>query len=802
MTLGLVPPPPGQPRLERRVGEFHAFVADLVEAVELERDAGRRLAELWDVEGDPQAALLARLWSFVAEGVAAYAELTAGEAYLPTAYDWTDLRRLAALVGHRPRPGAAAQGWVLAEVDKGAAPVVPAGTRVQAPGTPERSAQTYEVAEDTRLDAAWGALTATPPLTPQAVSGRTIRFRGDPGFRPGQRVLLVSEQTGSATPRPAAVTSVVAREADIGTSLVTFDRELGPLLPGGGGPYAAYHVVASAGSARRLDKVLRIPAKGDAEDLPLKYTDTAVASATLHLDAFLDALSIGRQVAVADWGANPRRAGIGTIASHEPFHWQVAPGTNVRVSKVTFATALSVLSGSRRATGDAVRARPAARPRAPRVRHRPHAPAPASRACRRARPRGGRDQRRARGPDHRGGRGGRAGRYRRADRAARRASRRACWPARRRAATCCACATARAPKPCSAAATPPGAASGSTVPDAPVAHDVGETGDPASTLVVRVDGVQWQELPSLYAAGPAQAYVVVLSEDGGVEVRFGDGAQGARPPTGRGNVTATYRVGGGTAGEVESGAISTLLGAVRGVKKVSGAGPTTGGADQDDERRLRQLAPARARAFGRLISREDAVDLALGYPGVTHAAAWHGEGVPGCGCGPAGLHVAFVRAGTGGPRAARAGGGRGADGLPRRAPRHHGRDLRLRRDGDHARARRHAGGRPAARGRHGARRCGSRAGGPGGSADRVGARARPGARPVGRADSPARGAGRARRGRAHARRRGVHGPQGGRALRASRSRGNARSAGGRGVSGPSKLAVASSLREHRGEVPL
>ena len=43
-------------------------------------------------------------------------------------------------------------------------------------------------------------------------------------------------------------------------------------------------------------------------------------------------------------------------------------------------------------------------------------------------------------------------------------------------------------------------------------------------------------------------------------VEFGDGVQGARLPTGRGNVTRIYRVGGGTAGEVESGAIDSLLG--------------------------------------------------------------------------------------------------------------------------------------------------------------------------------------------------------------------------------------------------
>ena len=107
---------------------------------------------------------------------------------------------------------------------------------------------------------------------------------------------------------------------------------------------------------------------------------------------------------------------------------------------------------------------------------------------------------------------------------------------------------------------------------------------------------------------------------------------------------------GGKAGEVESGAIATLLGSVRGVKKIHGAGPTEGAADQDDERYLRRLAPTRARAFGRAVSAEDLVDLALGYPGVTHAAVWTGAGPPGCACGRSGLHLAFIRSGATAPR--------------------------------------------------------------------------------------------------------------------------------------------------------
>ena len=44
------------------------------------------------------------------------------------------------------------------------------------------------------------------------------------------------------------------------------------------------------------------------------------------------------------------------------------------------------------------------------------------------------------------------------------------------------------------------------------------------------------------------------------------------------------------------------------------------------------------------------MDLALGFPGVTHAAAWTGTGPPGCPCGRSGLHLGFLRAGTSGPR--------------------------------------------------------------------------------------------------------------------------------------------------------
>jgi predicted phage baseplate assembly protein len=155
---------------------------------------------------------------------------------------------------------------------------------------------------------------------------------------------------------------------------------------------------------------------------------------------------------------------------------------------------------------------------------------------------------------------------------------------------------------------------------------------------------------TLYATGPVQEYARRIGPGGAVTVMAGDGTNGQRLPRGRGTVTATYRVGGGRAGEVPGGAIDSLVGSVRGVSKVSGAGPTSGGSDQDDDRRLRALAPARARGFGRVVSEGDLVDLTLAFPGVSHAAAWHGVGPPGCACSAIGLHLAFLRASSAGPR--------------------------------------------------------------------------------------------------------------------------------------------------------
>jgi hypothetical protein len=375
---------------------------------------------------------------------------------------------------------------------------------------------------------------------------------------------------------------------------------------------------------------------------------------------------VGQTVALVNW-ASDEACDIVTVQAHTPISWEVAPGTTTRTSKLEFAAdvptletalagfaALGVYVLDRRvvarhyefptaaegSTGNQLRLYPAPKVDPSRIAVETTVedqPAPSWEVleCKRA------DESAQELPDAGSGLivtlvgGGPAGQLQEARASANLAA------IRHGATTSATLGSGDATKP----------RQRFLLADAPIAYDVDAAGSLVPTQVLRVDGLAWAEVESLYGQDGAQVFAVQLEPDGGLTVEFGDGEQGARLPTGRNNVTSTYRVGGGTTGEVEAGAIDSLLGSVRGVKKVQGAGPTTGGADQDDERRLRSLVPTRARAFGRAVSIEDLADLSLSYPGVTHAAAWNGGGPPGCACGASGLHVAFVRAGTAGPRA-------------------------------------------------------------------------------------------------------------------------------------------------------
>ena len=382
-ALGLVAPVPGQVPLRRRVGEFHAFVRDLIAHVESEPAAGDVLGRDWDVEGDPAGLHAGRPLGLRRRDRRRLLRADGGRGL---SVDGVGLDRPAADRRSRratsPRPPVAAQGWVRVEVDKGADPLIAAGTRVQAPGTPQRAAQTFEVAQDTQLRSDWNQLTATRvPISVQP-DGRRVRFLGDPGFRIGDHVLFVQENPVGAPcgdpPDPGsswdlgdwlallewitcvslrgapatalAIATVVGREDELGTALVEFDRDLDGILSIPAAVYAAYRVQETAGEARRLSEMLRVQAgvaatvdvTSDLYSLTVGAVDAAAG--TLILDATLETLSRDQTVAIVDWAS--ARCDVLPVTAHTPVSWEVTPGTPTRASQLAFDTteAIATLS--------------------------------------------------------------------------------------------------------------------------------------------------------------------------------------------------------------------------------------------------------------------------------------------------------------------------------------------------------------------------------------------------------------------------------------------------------------------------
>lgn len=161
------------------------------------------------------------------------------------------------------------------------------------------------------------------------------------------------------------------------------------------------------------------------------------------------------------------------------------------------------------------------------------------------------------------------------------------------------------------------------VPNAEAEHGA------ANTLTVRVGGVAWTEVPTLYGQPPdAEVYTTREDADGGMIVQFGDGRTGARLPTGRNNVTARYRQGLGPDGNLPADRLTTLLDRPKGLKRATNPDAARGGAEGEDLADARTNAPNSVRIFDRIVSLRDFEDAARAYSGVAKARAswvWDGE---------------------------------------------------------------------------------------------------------------------------------------------------------------------------------
>ena len=151
----------------------------------------------------------------------------------------------------------------------------------------------------------------------------------------------------------------------------------------------------------------------------------------------------------------------------------------------------------------------------------------------------------------------------------------------------------------------------------------------ASTLEVRVEGILWREIETLFDAGPQDAvYETSLGEGNVIKIAFGDGSRGRRLPTGELNITASYRSGIGLAGHVPERTISQLKTKPLGIRAVTNPSPATGGAEPESINDARITAPNTVKTLGRVVSLKDYEDFARNFAGVGKASAtqlWSGR---------------------------------------------------------------------------------------------------------------------------------------------------------------------------------
>lgn len=149
------------------------------------------------------------------------------------------------------------------------------------------------------------------------------------------------------------------------------------------------------------------------------------------------------------------------------------------------------------------------------------------------------------------------------------------------------------------------------------------------TLEVRVQGILWKHVESLYTAAPSdRVYTLELDEGGSAQVVFGDGVRGARLPSGQDNVVVSYRKGMGLDGEVGANLLTLLQTRPIGLFGVNNPAPATGAADPESIDDARTNAPLKVLTLDRLVSLSDYGDFARAFAGVGKARAtqlWDGR---------------------------------------------------------------------------------------------------------------------------------------------------------------------------------
>jgi hypothetical protein len=143
-----------------------------------------------------------------------------------------------------------------------------------------------------------------------------------------------------------------------------------------------------------------------------------------------------------------------------------------------------------------------------------------------------------------------------------------------------------------------------------------------STLVVRVNEIEWHEADNLFVLGPSdREYITQTDDSDKTTATTGNGEHGLRVPTGTANVKAVYRSGTGRPGNVNAQQISQMATQPLGVKGVINPLRAAGGADGDTRDQARRNIPIGITALDRLVSVQDYADFARRFAGIGKASA-------------------------------------------------------------------------------------------------------------------------------------------------------------------------------------
>ncbi|WP_329206289.1 putative baseplate assembly protein [Streptomyces sp. NBC_00683] len=222
--------PPGRTALDYRVGDHGSFLAAMVDR--LASPAYPALRGLTVRTPDDPAIGLLDSWAVVGDLLTFHSERIVDEAYLRTANEYRSLALLGRLVGHRPRPGIAADTHLAYTLDKDprgvdVEVVIPRGARSNSvPLTSEEESQVFETDTGLAARASWNELAVRRRrpslLTEQDLTRRSeIQVSGTTtGLRTGDRLLFVFKgQGGDGTPGQRLIRTVarlrVDREEDV-----------------------------------------------------------------------------------------------------------------------------------------------------------------------------------------------------------------------------------------------------------------------------------------------------------------------------------------------------------------------------------------------------------------------------------------------------------------------------------------------------------------------------------------------------------------------------------------------------------